>query len=57
MALQPKWREILAAAIPVKAGCFQCDKTWGGTTCRFEAYEHASKTKHAIWIESIPAQG
>ena len=52
----PNYRLIAREAIPVKADCYNCDKTWTGSTSRNDAAAHHEATGHATWVECKPKE-
>jgi hypothetical protein len=49
---------VANAAVPVVAGCFDCDdgnNGWRGAGAREHARMHAKQTRHAVWVECAPA--
>jgi hypothetical protein len=52
----PAYADIAHHAVPLRAGCYDCDATWGdiGGNPREAAREHAVAEKHMIWVECAP---
>lgn len=41
-------------AIPAKAACFDCGRSWFGEECRTGPAAHRKETGHSTWTESHP---
>lgn len=52
----PNYGKIAREAVPIRADCYDCNKTWSGPTSRSEALAHLETERHAIWVECRPKE-
>lgn len=55
-AVTLNFSKIAKEAVPIKAGCYECDKTWSGDKSRIESAEHQETARHQVWVECRPKE-